>query len=323
MVKKALITGITGQDASYLSEHLLEKGYEVHGTMRRISTGSERWWRVSRRGDITIHSATLEAQGSLVKVVRELKPDECYHLAAQSDVTNSFHDEFSSLEMNIKGTHYLLDALWTYAPHCKFYFAGSSEMFGGVNQTEQDEATPFNPRSPYAISKVAGFHLTKHYRESRKMFACSGILFNHESPRRGEEFVTRKIAMGVAAIKAGRAHSLRLGDMSPTRDWGYAPEYVAAMHLMLQQDVADDYVIATNETHSVLEFVEHAFGHVDLDWRKYVVGDLSLMRPCEVMCLKGNYRKAKEKLGWEPKVKFSELVQLMVSAEIEKTARIV
>ena len=290
----------------------------MHGTTRRVSTSTDRMWRHSNTGRITIHQATLESQASIIKVVQEVCPDECYHLAAQSDVMNSFQDEFSSLNININGTHFLLDAIRHYAPKCRFYFAGSSEMFGGIGEKTQDENTPFNPRSPYAISKSTGFHLAKHYRESHHLFASSGILFNHESPRRGEEFVTRKIAMGVAAIANGMAKELRLGNLEPQRDWGYAPEYVMAMYQMLQQNEPDDYVIATNETHSVSEFAEVAFEQVGLCWKQHVVGDGSMLRPCEVMRLKGDYTKANWKFGWEPKVKFKQLVAMMVDAELKR-----
>lgn len=315
-MKRALITGITGQDASYLSELLLSLGYEVYGTSRRISTLSGRHWRLMNLDRIQIRFATLESEASLVEVVRSVKPDECYHLAAQSDVQNSFLDEFSSMNCNVNGTHYLLSAVAHYVPECRFYFAASSEMFGGMGNLTQNELTPFNPRSPYAISKVCGFHLARHYRESRGLFACGGILFNHESPRRGEEFVTRKIAMAAARIFRGDRRPLALGNITPERDWGYAPEYVQAMHQMLQQSEPDDYVIATNETHSVEEFCRESFEHVGLDWREHVEFSNCLNRPCEVMRLKGDYSKARKRFGWEPKTKFHDLVRIMVDAEM-------
>lgn len=318
MVKRALITGITGQDASYLSEYLCDAGYEVHGTIRRVSTLNNRLWRIEDPSRIQFHQATLESEASLSEVVRTVNPHECYHLAAQSDVTNSFQDEFSTMQMNASGTHYLLSAIARYSPECRFYFAGSSEMFGGIGVQIQDEETPFHPRSPYAISKVCGFNLTQHYREAHGLFACCGILFNHESPRRGEEFVTRKIAMAVARIKNGDPHPLVLGNITPERDWGYAPEYVRAMHVMLNQQNPDDYVIATNETHSVEEFCEEAFRHAGIDWREHVQFSKSLERPCEVMRLRGDFSKAKSAFGWEPKVRFQELVRIMVDAELSK-----
>jgi GDPmannose 4,6-dehydratase len=316
MVKRALITGITGQDGSYLCEHLLRLGYEVHGTMRRTSTPPARISQIENWADIHVHQATLECGESLSRVVREVRPHECYHLAAQSDVKNSFQDEFSTLKINIGGTHSLLAAIAEHAPDCRFYFAGSSEMFGGLGFETQSEATPFRPRSPYAVSKIAGFHLTQHYRESKGLFTCGGILFNHESPRRGVDFVTRKIAKAAAAISRGKQQTLLLGALNPERDWGYAPEYVAAMHQMLNHHEPGDYVIATNETHSVSEFVEAAFAAAGLDWKRHVQYSPDLLRPCEVLRLKGDYSKAKAALGWEPKTKFAELVRLMVDAEM-------
>lgn len=316
MVKRALITGITGQDASYLAEHLLSLGYEVHGTIRRVSTNPVRTWRLPHPDGIVIHQATLECEASIARVIRGVRPAECYHLAAQSDVKNSFEDEYSTLNININGTHHVLAALREYAPACHFYFAGSSEMFGGIGDQTQDEKTPFNPRSPYAISKLAGFHLTRLYREAYGLFACNGILFNHESPRRGLEFVTRKIAVAVAEIKQGIRQKIVLGNISPERDWGYAPEYVRAMHLMLNQPLPDDFVIGTNETHSVQEFCETAFSHVGLYWKNHVEYSEGLTRPCEVMRLKGNYAKAKAAFYWEPTVRFHELVRIMVDAEL-------
>ena len=318
--RNALITGITGQDGSYLAELLLGKGYEVHGIVRRVAfeDPEHRLWRIKHILDkITLHAASLESYASLYNVVENVKPDECYHLASQSFVSYSFEDAFSTLNTNINGTLYILSALKERAPESKFYFAASSEMFGKVKETPQNEDTPFYPRSPYGISKVAGFDLTRNFRESYGMFACSGLLFNHESPRRGFEFVTRKITSTVAKIKAGRKHNLRLGNLDAKRDWGSAADYVYAMWLMLQQDEPDDYVIATNETHSVKEFAEQAFRRADLNWEDYVVTDQTFYRPAEVRLLQGDYAKAKRKLGWEPKIKFDELVKKMVDADMQ------
>src|SRR6266852_4336557 len=264
-MSKALITGITGQDGSYLAELLLLKGYEVHGLVRRVALEDPEH-RLSRllpvMNKIKLHAASLESYASIHQVVAAVEPDECYHLAAQSFVSYSFDDEFSTLNANINGTHYLLAAVRNLAPNCKFYFAGSSEMFGKAEEIPQKETTRFHPRSTYGISKVAGFDLTRNYREAYGMHATNGILFNHESPRRGFEFVTRKISSGVARIVAGKAKELHLGNLDAKRDWGYAPEYVEAMWLMLQQDKPDDYVVATGETHSVREFLEIALGLV-------------------------------------------------------------
>ena len=320
MTKKALITGITGQDGSYLAEFLLEKGYEVHGIVRRVAIEDpeHRLWRIRHILDkLILHPGSLESYASIFKIVEKIKPDECYHLAAQSFVSYSFEDEFSTINTNINGTHYVLSAIKEKAPECKFYFAGSSEMFGLVKETPQNENTPFHPRSPYGISKVAGFDLTRNYREAYNLFACSGILFNHESPRRGYEFVTRKISNTVAEIKLGLSKKLTLGNLEAKRDWGFAGDYVKAMWLMLQQDKPDDYVIATGETHSVKEFAEMAFGHVDLNYQDYLNSDEIFYRPAEVHLLKGDYSKSKKILSWEPKVQFKELVQMMVDADLK------
>ena len=314
--KRALITGITGQDGSYLSEYLLAKNYEVHGIVRRVALEdpANRLSRIHHiRPRLKLHAASLESYASIHRVVHEVQPDECYHLAAQSFVSYSFDDEFSTLNSNINGTHYLLAAVKELAPQCKFYFAGSSEMFGKVVEVPQRETTRFHPRSAYGISKVAGFDLTRNYREAYGMFACSGILFNHESPRRGFEFVTRKISSGVARIAAGQSKELRLGNLEAKRDWGHAREYVDAMWRMLQQEKPDDYVVATGETHSVREFVQAAFGHVGLDYQKYVVTDKDFYRPAEVDILVGDATKAREILGWKHVVRFEELVKEMVS----------
>lgn len=319
--KKALITGITGQDGSYLAELLLEKGYEVHGIVRRVALEDVeyRLWRLRHIYEkLILHAASLENYASLFKIIEKIQPDECYHLAAQSFVSYSFEDEFSTININLNGTHYILSAIKERLPQCRFYFAGSSEMFGLVRETPQNENTPFHPRSPYGISKVAGFDLTRNYREAYSIFACNGILFNHESPRRGFEFVTRKISNAVAKIKLGLENEIKLGNLEAKRDWGFAGDYVKAMWLMLQQDQPDDYVVSTGETHSVKEFVELAFNCVNLDYRKYVVIDEVLYRPAEVNLLCGDYKKAKQKLGWEPKIKFEQLVRMMITADMER-----
>jgi len=320
-MKKALITGITGQDGSYLSEFLLEKGYEVHGIVRRVAFEDieHRMWRLRNVYDkLILHPASLENYASLFKIVEKVVPDECYHLAAQSFVSYSFEDEFSTININLNGTHYVLSALKEKAPKCRFYFAGSSEMFGLVEETPQNENTPFHPRSPYGISKVAGFDLTRNYREAYNLFACSGILFNHESPRRGFEFVTRKITSAAAKIKLGIKKELSLGNLEARRDWGFAGDYVKAMWSMLQQPEPDDYVIATGETHSVREFAESAFNYLGLDYKQYVVIDEKLRRPSEVHLLCGDYGKAQKKFGWKPAIKFEELIKMMVDADMKK-----
>src|SRR5262245_15161998 len=284
-MKKALITGITGQDGSYLAEFLLEKGYEVHGIVRRVAIEDpeHRLWRIRQILDkLVLHSASLESFASIFNVVDQVRPDEIYHLAAQSFVSYSFEDEFSTMNTNVNGTHYMLAAIKAAAPECRFYFAGSSEMFGKVRETPQHELTAFHPRSAYGISKVAGFDLTRNYREAYGMFAVSGILYNHESPRRGFEFVTRKITSHVAKIKAGLASEVRLGNLEAKRDWGHSRDYVRGMWLMLQQEQPDDYVIATGETHTVREFCERAFGAADLNWQDHVVVDPQFYRPAEV-----------------------------------------
>ncbi len=316
--KCALLTGITGQDGSYLSEWLLSQGYEVHGIVRRVAL-EDPDHRLSRlkeiRSRLHLHAASLESYASIHRVVHEVQPDECYHLAAQSFVSYSFDDEFSTLNANINGTHYLLAALKSLAPRCRFYFAGSSEMFGMAETVPQNENTRFHPRSSYGISKVAGFDLTRNYREAYGMHAVSGILFNHESPRRGFEFVTRKITAGVARIAAGKSKELRLGNLDALRDWGHAREYVQAMWLMLQQDTPDDYVVATGECHSVREFAELAFSHAGLDFAKYITTDPELFRPAEVNLLRGDASKAQRVLGWHHRVKFEELVREMVDED--------
>jgi len=323
-MKRALITGITGQDGSYLAEHLLELGYEVHGIVRRVALEDPKH-RLARLEDVqdlvTLHAASLESYPSLFTVIARNRYDECYHLAAQSFVAESFEDGFSTMQTNIFGTHYVLAAIRELQPDCRIYFAGSSEMFGKVREAPQNEDTPFHPRSPYGISKVAGFDLTRNYRESYGLFACSGILFNHESPRRGFEFVTRKISSQVARIKSELSDELLLGNLEACRDWGHAREYVKAMHLMLQQDEPDDYVVATGETHSVRDFCELAFDEVGLDYRDYVKVDERFMRPAEVSHLRGDFSKARTKLGWEPGVSFEQLVREMVRCDLELLRR--
>jgi GDPmannose 4,6-dehydratase len=318
-MKRALITGITGQDGSYLSEMLLEKGYEVHGIVRRVALEhpQARMWRIRHILDrIHIHGASMESYASIFDIFSEIKPDECYHLAAQSFVSYSFEDEFSTINTNLNGTHYVLSAIKRQAPHCKFYFAASSEMFGNVKETPQNENTPFHPRSPYGISKMAGFELTRNYREAYGLFALSGILFNHESSRRGAEFVTRKITSAAAKIKLGIGKEIRLGNLEARRDWGHARDYVMAMWLMLQQNEPEDYVIASGESHSVREFLESAFNYVNLDYHDYLGIDDKLYRPSEVNILQGDASKAHKKLNWSPAVPFEELVREMVDSDL-------
>jgi GDPmannose 4,6-dehydratase len=320
-MKKGLITGISGQDGSYLAEFLLAKGYEVHGIVRRVALEdpTRRVWRAHHLLDrVQLHSASLESYPSMFRVIEHVKPDECYHLGAQSFVSYSFDDEFSTITTNLNGTHFILSALKEKAPDCRFYFAGSSEMFGKVKVTPQNEDTPFHPRSAYGISKVAGFYLTQNYREAYNLFACSGILFNHESPRRGFEFVTRKITSTVANIKYGLAKELQLGNLEAKRDWGYAAEYVEAMWRMLQQDEPDDYVIATGVSHTVREFVELAFSIAGLNWEDHVNQDARMFRPAEVNVLQGDPSKAKRVLGWQAETKFEELVTMMVEADLKR-----
>jgi len=320
-MKKALITGITGQDGSYLAEFLLEKGYEVHGIVRRVAfeDPEHRLCRIHHLLDrLILHPASLENYASIFKVVEKVLPDECYHLAAQSFVSYSFDDEFSTINTNLNGTHYVLSAIKEKAPDCKFYFAASSEMFGITKTVPQNETTSFHPRSPYGISKVAGFDLTRNYREAYNIHATSGILFNHESPRRGFEFVTRKISNAVVRIKLGLQKGLELGNLEAKRDWGFAGDYIEAMWMMLQQDKPDDYVIAMGETHSVKEFLELAFGHVGLKYQDYVQVDERFYRPAEIHELRGDCSKARTKFGWKPKVSFLELVKMMVDSDLER-----
>ena len=320
MKKKALITGITGQDGSYLSEFLLKKNYKVHGLVRRVALEDEnhRLWRLRHLLDkISLHPASLESYASLVKLIQRIKPHEIYHLGAQSYVDYSFKDEFSTLNTNINGTHYILSAIKEFSPKTKFYFAGSSEMFGSVREVPQTEKTPFHPRSVYGISKVAGFDLTRNYREAYGLFCCSGILFNHESPRRGFEFVTRKITHAVARIKYGLQKNLKLGNMEAKRDWGHAEDYVKAMWMMLNRRIPEDFVISTGKQYSVRDFAKAAFKTVNLDYKRYIKIDKRLERPAEVQTLLGSCSKAKRVLKWKPKYNFQALVKDMVRADLE------
>ena len=319
-MKKALITGISGQDGSYLAEFLLSKDYEVHGLVRRVALEDEthRLWRLRNFKDkITLHSGSLESYASLVKIIEKIKPDEIYHLAAQSYVSYSFEDEFSTINTNVNGTHYVLSAVKEFSKKSKFYFAGSSEMFGKVEETPQNEKTRFHPRSAYGISKVTGFELTRNYREAYSINACTGILFNHESPRRGFEFVTRKISHSVARIKHGLQKKISLGNIDSKRDWGHAKDYVEAMWLMLNQGNNKDFVIGTGEQHSVREFAEKAFNFVNLNYKDYVKIDQKLIRPAEVDTLLADYSGAKKEFNWQPKISFENLVNEMVESDLK------
>jgi GDPmannose 4,6-dehydratase len=322
-MKKALITGITGQDGSYLADLLIAKGYEVHGIIRRASTfNTARIDHLYQDPHVNgvrlfLHYGDLADSVNLTKMLYELQPDEVYNLGAQSHVRVSFDIPEYTADVTGVGTIRILEAIRESGVKPRFYQASSSEMFGKVQEIPQKETTPFWPRSPYGCAKMFGHWATVNYRESYNLFACSGILFNHESPRRGETFVTRKISRAVAAIKLGLQKDLYLGNMDAKRDWGYAPEYVEGMWRMLQADQPDDFVLATNETHTVKEFVEVAFGHVGLDWQKFVKYDARYERPAEVDLLIGDPAKAKKQLGWEPKVRFKELVQIMVDADVE------
>ncbi len=315
--RRALITGITGQDGSYLAEFLLEKGYKVFGMVRRASNDNlERLEHIRHR--LELKQADLLDQLSLIRLLEESRPDEVYNLAAQSFVPTSWSQPVLTAEFTALGVTRVLDAIRLVDPAIRFYQASSSEMFGKVRETPQNELTRFHPRSPYGVAKVYGHSITVNYRESYGLFACSGILFNHESPRRGLEFVTRKVTDGAARIKYGLARELRLGNLDARRDWGFAGDYVQAMWLMLQQERADDYVVATGESHSVRELVELAFSHAGLNWQEYVVVDPTLKRPAEVDRLLGDATKARQRLGWSPKVRFPELVQMMVEADLAR-----
>ncbi len=337
-MRKALITGITGQDGSYLAELLLKNGYKVYGLVRSVALEDpeHQMARILHiKNELNLLSGSLENFSSIYKIIHKIKPNEVYHLAAQSFVSYSFEDEFSTLQTNINGTHYVLSACKDLIPSIRFYFAGSSEMFGKAREVPQKETTPFHPRSPYGISKVTGFELTRNYREAYGLFGCNGILFNHESPRRGFEFVTRKITSTVAKIKHGIADKLVLGNLDAKRDWGYASDYVEAIWLMLQQNDPDDYVVATGKTHSVREFVKLAFEYIDIGiiWEgkgleekgidrksgKILVEiNKEFFRPAEVNLLIGDATKAKKVLKWKPKIKFADLVKMMAENDLKK-----
>jgi GDPmannose 4,6-dehydratase len=315
-VKRALVTGITGQDGSYLAEFLLQKDYMVFGMVRRSST--DNLSRIEHLlGRIALWPGDLLDQPSLISLLREVQPDEVYNLAAQSFVPASWEQPIATTQYTALGVARLLEAIRLECPHARFYQASSSEMFGKALEVPQNERTPFYPRSPYGVAKTYGHWVTVNYRESHNIFACSGILFNHESPRRGKEFVSRKVTDAVARIARGLATELRLGNLEARRDWGYAGDYVEAMWLMLQQDSPDDYVIATGETHSVRELVEIAFAAADLDWTRHVKIDPKLLRPAEVELLQGDYTKARRQLRWKPTVSFRDLIDMMVKADLK------
>ncbi len=322
MAKTALITGITGQDGVYLAELLLKKGYRVVGAERRASTRNrQRLDELNITKEIEFADFDLADQGNMARTLEKFAPDEVYNLAAQSFVALSFEQPLMTGDVTGLGVARLLEAVRTVNPKIRFYQASTSEMFGKVQAVPQTETTPFYPRSPYGVAKLYGHWMTINYRESYNLYACSGILFNHESPLRGVEFVTRKITLAVARIKHGLQKELRLGNLDAKRDWGYAKEYVEGMHLMLQQDTPDDFVLATGETHTVQEFVELAFAAAELDWQKYVVLDPAFVRPAEVDLLLGDPAKAKRVLGWQPKTTFKELVALMTEADLARVAR--
>ena len=315
-----MITGITGQDGSYLAEMLLEEGYEVHGIVRRaaLEDPERRFWRIRTIvNDLILHSGSLESHSSLYECVRKSKPDELYHLGAHSFVSYSFEEEYSGMETNIGSTHSLLSAVRQIVPECRFYFACSSEVFGNASTAPQEEETPFNPRSAYGVSKVAGYHLVKAYRENHGMNSVSGILYNHESPRRGFEFVTRKITSQAAAIKRGQATKLVLGNLKARRDWGHAKDYAKAILAMNRSKNPCDYVIATGKTHSVEDFCRLAFSHLGLDYREFVKSDEKLYRASEEVELRGNAQKARTELDWTPTVTFEELVEEMTEADLK------
>lgn len=313
--KIALITGITGQDGSYLSELLLEKGYEVYGLERRKALEDQ---TVKRPNKAIVIPCDITNYSSVYSSFAKIMPDEIYHLAAQSDVAPSFKDPFQTLDTNVMGTINVLEAMRNLVPKSRMYFAGSSEMFGKAEEVPQTEKTRFHPRSPYGVSKCAGFYLCQNYREAYNLFICNGILFNHESERRGIEFVTRKITYSIKLIKEGKLDKIRLGNLDAKRDWGYAKDYVKAMWLMLQGDKPDDYVVATNETHSIREFIDEAFKVAKLDKKNHIELDKDMLRPSDVVLLQGDYSKAKRDLGWEPSVKFKELVKIMVKHDLKK-----
>jgi GDPmannose 4,6-dehydratase len=321
-MKKALITGITGQDGSYLAEQLLDNGYEVHGMVRRVAGARERMWRLAGilgHEQLHLHQGHIESLSCVTSLVEQVLPDELYHLAAQSFVASSFTDPFGTLETNVGGTMNVLWAVRHRAPECRVYFAGSSEQFGAAQQSPQNEDTPFRARSPYGISKIAGFELTRNYREAYNLFACSGILFNHESPRRGDEFVTQKIVHGAVRIhhqlsEGNEAPPLLLGNLDACRDWGHARDYVQAMRLMLATDTPDDFVIATGHSRSVRDFCAHAFGALELDYQDHVAVDPEFYRPADVELLCGSAAKARRVLGWEPQESFGGMIEEMTRA---------
>lgn len=318
-MKRALITGVNGQDGSYLAELLLAEGYEVHGMVRRDALEDPAHRLINIEGirkDIRLHAGSLDNHHSIHKVVAAARPDECYHLASSSFVSYSFEDESSIVANNFTATHALLSSFKAVVPECRVYYAGSSEMFGDAKVSPQNETTPFYPRSVYGISKLAAFHLARNYREHHRMFVSAGILYNHESPRRGHQFVTRKISSTVAKIKLGLAQGLALGNLDARRDWGYAPDYVRAMRAMLRKDSPGDYVIATGETHSVREFLKAAFSVVDLDYERYVTVSPEYFRPGEAVPLCGDATKARDELGWRPTKRFSQIVEEMVQADL-------
>ena len=321
MAKIALISGITGQDGSYLAEFLLKKKYKVHGIIRRVALEdrTHRLWRLKGiLKKINLHAASLESYASIVKIIQRIKPSEIYHLGAQSYVDYSFKDEFSTLNTNINGTHYFLSAVKDFSPKTKFYFAGSSEMFGKVRTIPQNEKTPFHPRSAYGISKVTGHDLTRNYREAYNLFCCTGILFNHESPRRGFEFVTRKISHGVATIKLGLQRKIELGNLDAKRDWGHAKDYVEAMWLMLQRKRPDDYIIGTGILNTIENFTKKAFKCVGLNYKDYVVSDDKFKRIKDNACRTADNSKAKKILKWKPKINFNNLVEEMVESDLRQ-----
>ncbi len=320
MSRVALITGITGQDGSYLADFLLQKGYEVHGMVRRAST--ENFERINHlRDKVELHQADLLDELSLIELMEAVRPDEIYNLAAMSFVPTSWNQPILTSEFTAIGVVRVLEAMRRVCPKARFYQASSSEMFGRVRETPQNELTPFYPRSPYGVSKAFGHYITVNYRESYQLFAVSGILFNHESPRRGKEFVTRKVTDGVARIKLGLQQTLAMGNLDAKRDWGFAGDYVRAMWLMLQADKAEDFVIATGATHTVRELCEVAFGHVGLDWEAHIKVDQRFMRPAEVDLLLGDSSKARRELGWQPEVDFKGLVKMMVDADLVRVKR--
>jgi GDPmannose 4,6-dehydratase len=319
-MKRALITGVNGQDGSYLAELLLEQGFEIHGVVRRdaLEDPVHRLVNIAGiRDRIHLHVGSLDNDLSIYKIVAAVRPDECYHLASSSFVSYNFEDESSIVANNFNATHALLSSLKELAPECRTYFAGSSEMFGDAKSSPQNEATPFNPRSVYGISKLAAFHLARNYREHHRMFVSAGILYNHESPRRGHQFVTRKISSTVAKIKLGRAQNLALGNIDARRDWGYAPDYVRAMLAMLQKDAPGDYVVATGVTHSVKEFLKAAFSVVDLEYERYVTVNPEYYRPSETVALCGDATRARRELGWAPSKDFAAIVEEMVQADLQ------